>query len=117
MGINDNNTTELMAHNSGVQIAKPWNLFPLILEGDSKLIISLAIKIQNGTPTSKIAQSWRLDLLLQLLTRELNNAASITFHHVRRNSNSLENIIENEGVPSKSHLYEIDINSATSPDL
>ena len=51
---------------------------------------------------------WKLDLLLQLLTKELKNATLILFQHVRRKIKNLEYMIENEGVLSQSHLYDID---------
>ena len=60
---------------------------------------------------------WRLDLLLQLLTKELKNATLILFQHVRRKVNNLEDMLENEGVLSQSHLYDIDIHFTTSLDI
>ena len=56
MGVNCTNTAELMACITGIQIYKCWNFFPLIMEGDSKLIISLTTRIQNNTHASKLAQ-------------------------------------------------------------
>ena len=54
MRINNNEDAKIMACIPGIHISKCWNIFPLIMEGDSKLIISLTTIIQNNTPASKL---------------------------------------------------------------
>jgi ribonuclease HI len=60
MGHDTNNSVELWGLIKGIQLASFLNLQPLIIEGDSKVIISLATKIINGTDPEKITPSWRL---------------------------------------------------------
>ena len=52
-----NNFAELMGLIRGIQLASNLNLNHLIIEGDSRVIISLATKIINGTDPAKVSPS------------------------------------------------------------
>ena len=54
MGPDSNNATELEDMVAGLMIAVKINLLPLIVEGDFTIILSLATKIHNGIPVSKV---------------------------------------------------------------
>jgi hypothetical protein len=60
LGHDSNNSTELWGLIRGIQLASDLNMTHLIIEGDSKVIISLATKIINGTDPEKVTPSWRL---------------------------------------------------------
>jgi ribonuclease HI len=58
LGHDTNKSTELWGLIKGIQLASDLNLQPLIIEGDSKVIISLATKIIHGSDPEKITPSW-----------------------------------------------------------
>jgi ribonuclease HI len=60
LGYDTNNSAEIWGLIKGVQMALDQNLTCLIIEGDSKIIIDLAIKIMNGRDPGKITPSWHL---------------------------------------------------------
>jgi ribonuclease HI len=51
----NNNIAELASLIHGLQTTNKSSLYPLIIEGDSKLIISLAKKIQCGSQENKVS--------------------------------------------------------------
>ena len=57
MGLDSNNVAELEGMVVGLTIVFRRNILPLIVEGDSTIILSLATKIHNGTPVSKVTIS------------------------------------------------------------
>ena len=79
MRINNNEDANIITCISRIPISKCWNIFPLIMEGDSNLIISLATRLQNSTPASKMDLGWKIYILLQVLTEELKNTSLIIF--------------------------------------
>eukprot|EP00253_Pinus_taeda_P030654 PITA_30654 len=57
IGWNTNNVAELEGLWQGLNIAQKDNFFPLIVEGDSQILIKMEIKIQQGTEAHKISTS------------------------------------------------------------
>eukprot|EP00253_Pinus_taeda_P027831 PITA_27831 len=89
IGKDTNNAAELEGLWKGICITNQKNFFPLEVEGESLILITVATKIQAGTSAAKIASSWRLLSILELLEERLRNPRSITFKHVRRTANKV----------------------------
>ena len=83
LGLESNNAAELMGLLQGIISARNQGLLPLIMEGNSALILSMATKLQNGSSNSKVSFSWRLEYELQQLANLLSEPMAITFQHVR----------------------------------
>ena len=88
MGHENNNATELSGIIEGIRMAMNLNFLPLIAEGDSQIILSLATRLQNGAHKEKITPSWRMESGISQLDEILKKSKAITFHHVRRKANS-----------------------------
>ena len=60
LGTESNNAAELTGLLQGIRIAFNQVHFPLIVEEDSKLIMNMAIKLQNGYSCTKVllARDW-----------------------------------------------------------
>jgi len=98
LGNNTNNVVELIALIKGITLADHYKFLPLIVEGDSEIVIKMMRKLQNGTQVDNITPSWRLSAILKDLQAHLNNIQGITFQAVRRISNKLADIIANARV-------------------
>ena len=57
LGIESNNAHKLMCLLHGICITFNEDFLPLIMEGDSQLILNIAIKLQNGTNYTKVSPS------------------------------------------------------------
>jgi ribonuclease HI len=60
IGYNTNNAGELWGLLRGLQVDKDHELFPIIVEGDSQIVIHLLSRLMNGADPEKISPSWRL---------------------------------------------------------
>jgi ribonuclease HI len=60
MGQTTNNATKIWSLLCGLQAAAELEIFPLIVEGDSQIVINLLKHLVNGTDLEKISPSWRL---------------------------------------------------------
>lgn len=98
IGWNTNNVAELEGLWRGLNIAQKEGLTPLIVEGDSQIIINMATKIQQGTEAQKVSRSWRMVTRLELLQLWLRDNKAITFNHIRREGNKLADFLANLGV-------------------
>eukprot|EP00253_Pinus_taeda_P019814 PITA_19814 len=98
IGWNTNNVVELEGLWRGLFMAQRERLSPLIVEGDSQLLINMDIKIQQGTEAQKVSRSWRMVTRLELLQSWLKDNKAITFNHIRREGNKLADIMANIGV-------------------
>ena len=105
-GFNSNNAAKLDGLIVGLSLVKQKGLLPIIVEGDSAIILSMASKLLHGSQVSKVATSWRLAHGINSLASLLQNMHAITFHHVRRKSNSLADFLANSGVNSPHSLVE-----------
>jgi ribonuclease HI len=89
LGHDTNNSTELWGLIRGIQLASELNLQPLIIEGDSKVIITLVTKIINGTDPEKITPSWHLLGPLSLLQDFLHPTLTLVTSHIRHEANKV----------------------------
>jgi len=60
IGWDTNNSAELEGLWRGLKIAHEKSFFPLIIEGDSLIIIRMITKLMNGSPIHKVSNSWRM---------------------------------------------------------
>jgi len=65
MGFNKNNAAELWSLLKGTNLAINRNIFQIIVEGDSKVIIHIISKIIHGSHPSEISPRCRLLGLLE----------------------------------------------------
>lgn len=98
MGWDTNNSAELEGLWQGLLLADQLNLQPLIVEGDSQLLINIATHLQNGSQARKIAPSWRLEARLNIMEQFLRNKKAISFNHTRREGNKIADLLANVGV-------------------
>lgn len=59
-GWDTNNSAELEGLWKGLILSHKQGLFPLVIEGDSQILIQMVSKILQGTPLSKVSNSWRM---------------------------------------------------------
>jgi ribonuclease HI len=98
MGHDMNNSSKLWGLIRGIQLASQLNLQPLIIEGESKVIISLEIKIINGMDPEKVTPSWRLLGRLSFLQAFLHPPLNLITSHIRREAKKVAKKLANEGV-------------------
>jgi ribonuclease HI len=67
MGWDTNNSAELEGLWHGMQLAQLHNFFPIEIEGDFQIIINMISKILSGSLSSRVADSWRLMVRLELI--------------------------------------------------
>lgn len=82
----------------GLCLANQHNYQPIIIEGDSEILINMAIQIQQGTLATKVANSWRLAARLELIEQGLKMRRAINFNHIKRERNKTADILANIGV-------------------
>jgi len=84
IGWDTNNSAELEGLWQGLLQAWNLNLQPLMVEGDSQILINMATRIQNGSLARKVASSWRLEARLSDIAQKLSNFRAISFIHTKR---------------------------------
>ena len=89
LGHDTNNLVELWGPIKGLQLYLSLNLNPLIAEGYSKMIISLAKKFIQGLDPKKITPNWRLIGPLSLLQASLLPPITIIPSHIKREANKV----------------------------
>jgi ribonuclease HI len=114
LGYDTNNSTELWGLIRGIQLASELNLQPLIIEGDSKVIITLVTKIINGTDPEKITPSWRLLGPLSHLQALLSPTLMLITSHVRHEANKVADHLANVGVTTQTEI--LILNPQDHPD-
>lgn len=62
-----NNSAELEGLWQGLFLDQQHGFFPLVIKGDSQILINIANQILQGTPAHKVASSWRLSACLELI--------------------------------------------------
>jgi hypothetical protein len=96
----------------GLQAAKDQEIFPIIAEGDSQIVINLLSHLLNGADPEKISPRWRLMNGLLIIKSILQPQWVILPSHVRRSTNQVVDLLANYGVD----LEEGDFScSPTSP--
>ena len=87
IGENSNNVAELEGLLEGLDMASHHGWLPIILEGDSKIILQMATKLLHGKPMSKVANNWKMDHSLDQLRGLLMAHSEVQIHHVKRKAN------------------------------
>ena len=97
---------------NGISWALQKEKTPLLVEGDSQVIINIARRLQHGAATSQVSKNWRWEGFLSELKRILGVPSAIKLSHVRRSGNKLEDALENKGVENHNsfHAKEFDDN-------
>ena len=98
LGYSSNNLAELEDLVQGLKWATVIGWSPLIVEGDSSLIIFMATRLQAGSSTSKISRNWRWESRIDELFSILLAFPAVTFRHIRRKGNSVADATANKGV-------------------
>jgi len=98
IGLDTNNSAELEGLWKGLLLPGKLSLQPLIVEGDSQILINMATRIQNGSQARKVASSWRLEARLNAIEQELRKNRAISFNHIRREGNKVADLLANIGV-------------------
>eukprot|EP00253_Pinus_taeda_P008595 PITA_08595 len=106
IGWNTNNVAELEGLWKGLNITQKEGFSPLIVEGDSQILINMVTKIQQGTEAQKVSRSWRMVTRLELLQSWLRDNRAITFNHIRREGNKLADFLANLGVDKGKDHFE-----------
>ena len=117
LGRDSNNAAELEGLWNGIFLAEKENLFPLEVEGDSQILIEAAIRIQFGTPATKIASSWRLFGRLEQIEEWLSVPHTITFKHIRHTANRVADRLANQGVNQQLPIFSGPLHSSDDAQL
>lgn len=103
-GWDSNNSVELEGLWQGPLLAQSHGFFPLIIEGDSQILINMVNKIMQGTPSNKIGNSWRLAERLELVEDWLKAHRVVNFKHICWEGNKVVDLLANIGVESNTTL-------------
>ena len=95
--IESNNAAEIEGLIQGLEWVLENFHEPLIVEGDSQMVICLASKLQNGSQSSKVSSSWHLEIRIETLLFGLIQGKAVSFTHVRRNDNKMADYLANMG--------------------
>jgi ribonuclease HI len=117
LGFNTNNVAELWSLLKGINLAISHNIFQLIVEGDSQVIIHLISKIIHGSHPSEISPRWRLLGLLEDFRSLLQPHLTLIPSHVKRDANKIADFLANEGVDSKEEQIQLDARISPPPRL
>lgn len=90
----------------GLNLAYIQRLTPLIVEGDSQIIINMISNTQQGKEVQNVSNSWRLATRLETLQTWLRNHNAISFKHIRREGNKLADFLANLGVVKGEEFFE-----------
>lgn len=104
MGWDTNNSAELEGLWQGLTLAWNLNLQPLVVEGDSQILINMAKRLQNISQARKIATRWRLEARLKDIEQLLRSNRVISFMHTKREGNKVADLLANIGVENDSTL-------------
>lgn len=116
IGWNTNNAAELEGLWRGLILAQEQNFFPLIVEGDSQILINMALKIQQGSSIHKVSSSWRMATRLERLQNWLQENQAISFKHIRREGNKLADFLANLGVDKGKEFFAGSLQGTTTED-
>jgi ribonuclease HI len=89
----------------GLQVAAEQEIFPLIAEGDSQIVINLLKHMINGADPEKISPSWRLMNGLCRIKSTLQHRRVILPSHVRRTTNQVVDWLANMGVELEEGVF------------
>ena len=78
------NVAEIEGLQQGIEMFKENHWMLIIIEGESQVIIQMDTKLQNGTHSSNMGHSWRLEGSMEKLKGVLAEALTTTFSHFWR---------------------------------
>ena len=81
---------------------------PLIVEGDSMVIINLTRRIMHGATINQVSCNWRWEFRLSTVRERLSNTHALSFSHIKTSVNKVADILTNEGV-GKSFYFNAEI--------
>ena len=96
-----NNMAELEGLINGLIWAKQMGKIPLVVEGDSKIIINIACRLQAGSLTSQVSKNWRWESRLNALRQILKGEEYFLLMHVKQEGNRVADAMANTGVESE----------------
>lgn len=105
-----NNSTKIEGLWQSMNLAHQHNFHPIIIEGDSQILINMVTQIQLGSTASRVSKSWRLVTRLELIEQWMKNKRETTFIHVKRDNNKVADLLANIGVEQDQVLHSSIIN-------
>ena len=106
IGENTNNVAELKRLIVGIDMAIQQGWIPIILEGDSRIILQMATKLLHGKLVSKVADNWKMDHTLEQVRGLVRAHSKVQIHHVKRKQNNLADLLANYGVRHKQEFQQ-----------
>ena len=104
IGEKSNNVSKLKGLLVGLVMATQQGWLPIILEGDSQIILQMATKLLHGKLVSKVANNWKMTHSLEQLRGLLSMHYEVQIHHVRRKEDKLADLMANYGASKKQEL-------------
>ena len=81
--------------------AKQTGKLPLVVEGDSQIIINMDRKLQAGSLTTQVSKNWRWESRLSTLRQILTGEEALLLTHVKREGNRVVDAMANSSVESE----------------
>lgn len=78
-----NNVVEMKGLPVGIYMAIQHGWLPIILEGDSHLILQMATKLLHEKPVSKVVDNWKMAHTLYQVRGFLRVHSEFQIHHVK----------------------------------
>ena len=72
-----------------------------MLEGDSRIIINIARRLQAGSLTTQVSKNWRWESRLNVLRQILTGEEAFLLMHVKWEGNKVVDSMANVGVESE----------------
>lgn len=98
IGWDSNNVAEIEGLIHSLLLIDRPNLNPLIIEGDSQIIVMLTRKLQGGHHVARITKNWRLEFCMERLAALLESTPNYSISHVKRKGNKVADLLANQGV-------------------
>ena len=87
-------------------MASQHGWLPIIVEGDSQIILQMATKLLHGKLMSKVVDNWKMAHSLDQLRGLLWAHSEVQIHHVKRKANKLANLVVNYGVSKRQEFQQ-----------
>lgn len=105
IGWDTNNSTKLEGMWQGLLLAQSNRFLPIIIEGDSQILINMINQILQGTPTHKVGSSWILAERLEWVEHWILIHREVTIRHICLNGNKVTDLLANIGIESGKTLH------------
>lgn len=92
---NTNNVAKLKRLLAGLTLAINKGWLPIVLKGESQLILQMVCKLLHGKPISKVVDNWKMDHTLEHVGDLLRVHSEAQIHHIKRKANKLVDLLEN----------------------